>query len=458
MKKTLLLAAVLLSSFLFYTWYFTETLPLPDPTYKTDFFYLGGIQINEANNEDWMAMLKKSKMNTVEVTIYAEQGEWDSDSLRFATQDDKVMAEIRAAKKEGIKVVLILRVSLDFSFERNKFIWHGMIMPKTSAMLDRWFAKYKVFANHWAQIAEQEGVDVFSVGSEMNALSSTVSITSMPQLYTYYNSLWAQNRHEKKAYNYKDKLKKEDLWLRGYDPYSKLESYIDDRIKNKHAWSQQVTFANESNSLELMNARRDQCRTHWKSLIKNVRGKFKGKLTYAANFDNYMLGDFWGDLDFIGINAYFGLTSPNKTFATAQQHSAELKNGWERVFTEISTFRVANGWEKKPLFFTELGYINREHATVEPWGGFGYSVIGSGSSERLVVWAKEKEDLQARKLAINALYDVVKENNINLEGLLYWKLTTHDYHLPYEPFALHLTPNAKDSLQISLGKFSNLPN
>jgi hypothetical protein len=50
---------------------------------------------------------------------------------------------------------------------------------------------------------------------------------------------------------------------------------------------------------------------------------------------------------------------------------------------------------------------------------------------------------------------VVAEQNIHLEGLLYWKLTSHDYHLPYEPFALHLTKDAQDSLQKILTQFSS---
>lgn len=85
-----------------------------------------------------------------------------------------------------------------------------------------------------------------------------------------------------------------------------------------------------------------------------------------------------------------------------------------------------------------------------------FSIVGSNQNERLIVWDREEADWEERKFAIDALYEVVKEQRINLEGILYWKLTTHDYHLPYEPFALHLTPEAKDSLQTSLGLFSKL--
>lgn len=424
--------------------------------YKPELFYLGGIQINEANHSDWIKMLKKAKMNTVEVTVYARQGEWDSDFLNFPKKDKGVLSEIRAAKKAGIKVVLILRVSLDYSYSRNRFMWHGMVMPKNEVLLANWFRKYQNFATHWAEIAQEEGVDVFSIGSEMNALSSTFEIQSIPSLYAYYNNISAQNEHEKRALKYKKRLKEENLWVRGYDNYKNLKAYLEDRIQYHYQWGQQVTFAGQKNRLDLMNARRTQSLVLWKGLIQEIRTIYSGKLTYAANFDNYMDVAFWQDLDFIGINAYFSLRNPNKKITSKATLKQTLENGWKRVFKNINAFRTTHGLIDKPMIFTELGYINRENTTIEPWAGFGFSVVGVNSSERLILWEKEREDLQERKLAMDALYKVVKNDFVNLEGILYWKLTTHDYHLPYEPFALHLTPNAKDSLQVSLGKFASL--
>jgi hypothetical protein len=100
MKKILLIIGILSLTFLLYSKFQTNI----DTSYKPDFFYLGGIQINEANNEDWMSLLKKAQMNTVEVTVYAKQGAWDSDSLRFDAVDAGVMAEIRAASTSNTKV------------------------------------------------------------------------------------------------------------------------------------------------------------------------------------------------------------------------------------------------------------------------------------------------------------------------------------------------------------------
>ena len=44
---------------------------------------------------------------------------------------------------------------------------------------------------------------------------------------------------------------------------------------------------------------------YWSSLIKNIRRIYKGKLTYAANWDEFKRTPFWDKLDYIGIDAYF---------------------------------------------------------------------------------------------------------------------------------------------------------
>lgn len=450
MKKILLIVLILPLIFLVFS------REEHQPTYQPDTFYLGGIQIHEANNKDWLSMLKDAKMNTVEVTVYAEQGEWDSDSLSFEEKEERVMAEIRAAKVAGLHVIMVLRVSLNHNFIRNRFIWHGMVLPKNDSLLTRWFDRYQSFATKWATIAAEEQVDVFCIGSEMNALVSTVKLRAMPPLYVYYNDLSAQKKHEQRAFKYKKQLKEEDLWVRGYDNYKDLKLYIADRIKSKHDWAQQVTFEGQNNSLELMNERREQVLDHWRNLIKEVQEIYKGQITYAANFDNYNEVAFWDTLDFIGINAYFGLRDPDLSISDPQKMKKSLEEGWVDVFDEINRFRRKYKLEDKPMLFTELGYINRKNVSIEPWAGFGFSVIGSYRNERLIVWDREEEDWEERKFAMDALYKVVKEERINLEGILYWKLTTHDYHLPYEPFALHLTPDARDSLQTSLGMFSTL--
>ncbi len=422
----------------------------------TKVFYLGGIQINEPDQERWTTALKNANMNTVEVTIYARQGEWDSDSLQVPTMDEGALAEIRSAKKAGLKVAWILRVALDHAFKKNRFLWHGMILPTGEEKLNRWFERYQYFVESWAKIAQKEGVDVFGIGSEMNALSSTTPISSIPNRYAYFNNKKLQKSWEKRSFKYKKELQKEDLWVRGYENYPSLNSYINDRINAHYRWGQIVTFAKEPNRVELMNERREQILKHWKDLIAHTRTIYDGKLTYAANFDNYMEVNFWQELDFMGINAYFPLRNANKDYDTEEDLAKGLEQGWEKVFRQINAFRGRYDLEETPIMFTELGYIFRESTTIAPWEGFGFMVVGSGSKQRLVVWGKQPINRTERKLAIDGLYKVVKEKEINLEGILYWKLTSLEEQLSFEPFGMALSPEGKDPMQASLGKFRTL--
>lgn len=101
----------------------------------------------------------------------------------------------------------------------------------------------------------------------------------------------------------------------------------------------------------------------WKSLIKEVRRVYKGKLTYAANWDNYDNIGFWEDLDYAGIDAYFPLshsTSPSLE---------EIKQGWLKRKKELKRFHERIS---RPILFTEIGYPSAPHAAATPWLN-GYS-------------------------------------------------------------------------------------
>ena len=62
---------------------------------------LGGIQVNEPDYGKWTQALQNAGMNTVSVTVYAKQGDWDSDNLWYEEAEPAVLSEIRAAKQAG---------------------------------------------------------------------------------------------------------------------------------------------------------------------------------------------------------------------------------------------------------------------------------------------------------------------------------------------------------------------
>ena len=96
----------------------------------------------------------------------------------------------------------------------------------------------------------------------------------------------------------------------------------------------------------------------WQKLIKQIRAVYKGKLTYAANWDEFKRITFWGELDYIGIDAYFPL-SENKT-PTVQ----DFEEGWQDHKKEIMNVHKQY---KKPVLFTEFGYRSIDFSGKKPW-------------------------------------------------------------------------------------------
>ena len=96
----------------------------------------------------------------------------------------------------------------------------------------------------------------------------------------------------------------------------------------------------------------------WRDLIKQIRRIYKGKLTYAANWDNYKNVTFWDDLDYIGIDAYFPL-SEDKTPLLA-----DLVKSWRSIVRELRSFSENY---KRPIIFTEYGYKSIDHTAWKQW-------------------------------------------------------------------------------------------
>lgn len=96
----------------------------------------------------------------------------------------------------------------------------------------------------------------------------------------------------------------------------------------------------------------------WKVLIKKVKEIYKGKLTYAANWDEYTRTTFWEDLDYIGIDAYFPLCEE------VTPTVAQCREGWQR---HKEVIRELSKTKNKPVLFTEYGYRSTDKTAWKPW-------------------------------------------------------------------------------------------
>ncbi len=97
---------------------------------------------------------------------------------------------------------------------------------------------------------------------------------------------------------------------------------------------------------------------YWNQLIKDVKKIYKGKLTYASNWNEYNRTPFWEELDYIGIDAYFPVD--DKQLPTLEA----TKNGWQKHKSEMKTY---SDKYDKPILFTEFGYRSIDFAGKAPW-------------------------------------------------------------------------------------------
>ncbi|NAS31388.1 glycoside hydrolase [Flavobacteriaceae bacterium R38] len=139
----------------------------------------------------------------------------------------------------------------------------------------------------------------------------------------------------------------------------------------------------------------------WKQLISKVKKVYKGKITYAENWDAFTNVPFWNRLDYIGIDAYFPLND-------AQTPKVEdLKNGWSQHKAKIKALHLS---QKKPILFTEYGYRSVDYTARQPW-----------NSDRSLT----NVNLKAQENALLAIYEAFWKEDWFAGGFL-WKW--YDFH------------------------------
>jgi len=82
-----------------------------------------------------------------------------------ALTPDRIRKTIRDAHKAGLKVLLNPHIWLGMYGAPGE--WRGEIAMQSDADWDHWFRDYTAFICFFARMAEQEGVEIFCVGSEL---------------------------------------------------------------------------------------------------------------------------------------------------------------------------------------------------------------------------------------------------------------------------------------------------
>ncbi|MBL1279858.1 MAG: glycoside hydrolase [Fluviicola sp.] len=124
----------------------------------------------------------------------------------------------------------------------------------------------------------------------------------------------------------------------------------------------------------------------WKKLIKEIRAIYSGKMTYAANWDDYDEFPYWKELDFIGIDAYFPISKKDAPT------SEELVEGWQAILAKMKTVSEENC---KKILLTEYGYRSVKKSAAKPWVHTSDAVFDEDSQFNSLaalyaaVWKKE---------------------------------------------------------------------
>lgn len=142
----------------------------------------------------------------------------------------------------------------------------------------------------------------------------------------------------------------------------------------------------------------------WSQLIREIKIIYQGQLTYAANWNDALETiPFWDQLDYIGVQAYFPLTT------TKTPDLETIKKGWDEHIMKLEQLSQIH---EKPILFTEVGYKSEASSTIKPWEW----------SSQLSILHKQKSD-RTQALAYEALFQKLWAKKW-FAGLYIWQWDT----------------------------------
>lgn len=97
----------------------------------------------------------------------------------------------------------------------------------------------------------------------------------------------------------------------------------------------------------------------WPGLIREARKGFSGALTYGASATNYQAVPFWSELDYVGVEAFFPLSS------SRNPRESELAAGWKANVDAVQAW-AKQGGGGKPVLFTAVGVPALAGAAADP--------------------------------------------------------------------------------------------
>lgn len=254
-----------------------------------------------------------------------------------ATEERLLIETAEYAKSLGLKVafrpiLLVVGPRGEFPYVENKKIywWHGVIAPKN---VDTWFESYFKYHERYLKIAARVGAEWYSVGAEMNSMTSGLG-ERFPSQALGYPKKWTQLVGRARAI---------------LGTATKITYGVN--------YTDQYVIANKQ---KIWGGEFEQWRVY-------LTDSFKTPAYIQHQKD---MRELWQALDEIGIDYYRAMGSPKDHFGNdlavlvkqlsprAESHASQLDTG----LTEIA---MTVGYEKS-VFFQEMGYRSVDKCFLEP--------------------------------------------------------------------------------------------
>ncbi len=134
--------------------------------------------------------------------------------------------------------------------------------------------------------------------------------------------------------------------------------------------------------------------SYWRGLIKDVRMVYSGKVTYAANWDNFWEIEWWDELDYLSISAYFPIK----------------ERGWEYWLNYVRE-KLRSSGIRAEVIFSEVGYQSARGTLERPWDyHLACKAIKGGYL-----------DLRGQAKGYESLFRALWESNPSyLRGVFFW--------------------------------------
>lgn len=123
----------------------------------------------QPNTYDLIDYMKESGVNTVAVIVSWYQDDMQANEIyakfdKETPTDESLETLIDYIHAQGMAVMLKPHLEPLLNWEQNGSGWRGVIRPSEPEI---WFQNYETFITHYVEIAQNQNVELFSIGTEM---------------------------------------------------------------------------------------------------------------------------------------------------------------------------------------------------------------------------------------------------------------------------------------------------